>query len=49
MPFDPFVVEVITKERTTTVQKILTAVLTVYFFASSSSVAIALYFITKSR
>ena len=49
MPFDPFVVEVITQERVTTAQKILTAVVSIYFFAGGSSVAIAIYMLTTSK
>lgn len=49
MPFDPFTVEVITKEHVTTAQKILTAVVSAYFFVGGSSVAIAIYFLSQSQ
>lgn len=43
MHYEPFKVEVITQEKVTTAQEIITALLVVYYFAGVFSIAAALY------
>lgn len=44
MHYDPFEVEVITEQAVSTQQKILTAVLAVYFLVSASSIGLVLFY-----
>lgn len=41
---DSFEVQVVTEERITTTQRIVTAVLTVYFLFAAGGIAVALFF-----
>lgn len=43
MHYKPFEVEVITKEKVTTQQKTITAILVVYYFTAVFSIAAGLY------
>ncbi|MFA5030355.1 MAG: hypothetical protein WC495_02080 [Patescibacteria group bacterium] len=43
MHYDPFKVEVVTQEKVTIAQEIITNVLVVYYFAGVLSIAAALY------
>jgi|GEM_PF-5336610 len=43
MHYDPFEVQVITEEKVTTSQRIITALLVAYYFAGVLSIAAALY------
>lgn len=49
MHYDPFKVEVITETKTTTLQKLLTAILLVYFSAAFSAVVMSLYFLLQKE